>query len=503
MFTDRWPLEEEGVDVGGRFSRGISSVVMCDGRRTGHLGDDCVKPRRLLLNVLHSNRKGTVRVLSGLGAGLASVGGRVRTVLGRRTSSVLLPSTSIPLSGKTTGVLGLYVLRTQIVGDRITSARRMLLTVLGSGSGLTTAILRTGRIGCRRMFRRLSLRPSVDTNVKFARSSSSRRRVGRSHSSRKSNRHRRRTRATSEGPAGSAPILSGFNASVAGTTRRNHLSPIIKHRQRVRHLTRVLDHHGGGGPVLVNRPKIKGSTVIRNLTLHVVRGGISHVLFSGHIITLSVTTIITNAGCHKRFRRHVHSVLGRLRGGPGIVLFVSRVRAVMNTKSTTKSVSTTGVLGPTLTHKRVRYVNTAALSRCQGGVRGSKTLRHHFRGMVMRPAATSRALRVLHGVGSGCRSRRGMGCASTTLRTYIGLASHCVASHGFPSGTVSTLSRTNSHMRLAGIDMPGRVRSRRGLVRRTGGGGGRTIGSRGFRLTTDFHSGRGRLTIRLSIVGGS
>lgn len=479
-------------------------MVACDGRRTGQLEGHCVNPRRLLLNVLHSNKKGTVRVLLGLSVSLGQMGDHLRNFLGSTRSSALLPSTRIPLSPVATGVLGVYVLRTHLLGDTATSARRMLLTVLGSNSGLTTAILRRRQISCRTMFRRLSVGSAgPGTKVKFARSSRrSRRSVGVSHSSHaKKTNSTSTTRTTSEGPSGSAPILSGFNMSVAQTTRRNGLSPIINHRHRVRHLTRVLDHHGGGGPILVNRPKIKGSTVMRNLTLHVIRGGISHVLFRGHIIVLSVTSIITKAGCHNRFRRHVHSVVGRLRGGPGIVLFVSRVRAVMNTNTTTNSVSTTGVLGPTLTHNRVRYVKTAALSRCEGGVRGSNTLRHHFRGIVMRPAATRRALRVLGGVGRGCRSRRGIDCASRTLRTYIGLSTHCVASHGFPSGTVSTLSRTNSHIRLAGVGIPGRVRRRRGLVRRTHDLGTRTMGSRGFRLTTDCHSHRGRLSIHLRRVG--
>lgn len=427
------------------------------------------------------------------------MGGRLRAVIGGGTRGSAACSRGVDFGRGTSGILGLYVLRTGLLEGVTTSSRRVLLTVVGIGSGTTFRILRDGNMACRGVG--LALRPSARTNLKFDRSRSRSRSVHRDPDNGGSGTTRRRTHPTRGGPTGSAPMLSGFNASVAGTTRRKGLSPMINQIGRVRQLTRVLDHHGGGGPVLVNRPKINGSTVIRKLTLQVIRGGMSHVLFSGQIVTLSVATIITNAGCHKRFRRHVHSVLGRLGGGPGVVLFVSRVRAVIKTNSTTNSVSTTGVLGPTLTENRVRYVKTAALSRCHRGVRGSNTLRHQFRGIVMRPAATRRALRVLGGVGSGCRSRRGIGCASTTLRTYIGLASQCVASHGFPSGTVSTLSRTNSHMRLAGVATPGRVRRRRGLVSRVGSLGGRTIELRGFRLTTDCHSGRGRCAGRLSALG--
>lgn len=412
-------------------------------------------------------------------------------------------------------MLHVDVLRSHLFGGGRAKARRLLLTVLGRRFGITTGIL--GRInvachdvcGClvdnanlgrvssfvkRRSTRRFR---KVDSNC----ASSSRSSSSSCSSHQRSPHSSSKTNSTRPGSPGSAPMLSGFNASVAHTTTRGHLSPVIKHRGRVRHLTRVLDHHGGGGPILVNRPNINGSTVIRNLTLHVVRHGISHILFSGHIVDLSVTSVITKAGCHNRFRRHVGTVLGRLSGGPGVVLFVSRVRAVINTNSTSNSVSTTGVLGPTLTHNRVRYVNTAALSRCHGGVRGSKTLRHHFRGIVISPAATRRALRVLRGVGTHCRRRRGIVCAPRTLRTYMGLARHCVDSHGFPSGTVSTLSRTNSHMRVSGVAIPGDVRRLRTGVRTAGARGLTTIGSRGFRLTTDFHSGRHRCLLRLRTTG--
>lgn len=53
--------------VGGGCSGELVSIVRCDHRRTTELRGDCVKPRRLVLKVVHSNRKGTIRTLHRLG----------------------------------------------------------------------------------------------------------------------------------------------------------------------------------------------------------------------------------------------------------------------------------------------------------------------------------------------------------------------------------------------------------------------------------------------------
>lgn len=305
------------------------------------------------------------------------------------------------------------------------------------------------------------------------------------------------------GPAGSgAPCLSGFDCSLAGTTGSNDLSPMMKESGRVAHLVRVLKEEGGGGPMLVNRPNINGDTVMRKLTRVVTGNSRDSLFFGGQMLDLSVANVITNAGCENRFRRHVGNIVGRLRGGPGVVIFVSRVRALVNTNNTRKDVSTTGVVGPTLTHNFVRYVKTAALGRCHGDVRGSNTLRHEFRGVVMRPAATRRALRVLRGVGRGCRRRRGIDCASRTLGTYMGLTSECVRSHSFPSGTVSIVSRTNTRVRVGDTAIPSRLVRTRGGLGTAVTGGRTTITDRGFRVTTALESCRAGRRHSVRVVHG-
>lgn len=247
----------------------------------------------------------------------------------------------------------------------------------------------------------------------------------------------------SSGPRTACSALGGCNRSLIRGTESRGLSPIVKHSRRVHGIVHVLSHGAGGGPILVNRPNMNGATIMRKLTRQVIDKSIPRNLGSGAVFSLSVKTLMTKTGCHNRFRRHLGTILRRIGGdSKGVVLFVSRLRAVIKTNGASNTVSTKGVLGPVLTENRLRYVNTAALSRCHRCVRGSTTLRHHFRPILMSRPAIRSTVSVLEKLGRECRIFRKIGVASDTLITTIALSGECVSSHFLPSGTVSLISRT-------------------------------------------------------------
>lgn len=264
----------------------------------------------------------------------------------------------------------------------------------------------------------------------------------------------------SPGPRTRCRTLRHFNLSLARTTQSNGLSPIVNHSRRVQQIVRILSQHAGGGPIMVNRPNINGATVTRTLTRHVVGNRIPRSLGKQALVSLSVNNLVTKTGCHNRFRRHLHLILGRIASSrKRVVLFVSRLRAIIKTKTARNAVSTNGLLGPVLTQNRLHYVKTAALSRCHGRVRGSTTLRQHFRRICVNRPDTRSAVSVLQKLGRHCRGRRNIGVTSDTLITTTILSSHCVTSHFLPSGTVSLISRTTTGLGVRVASGPTRLRS--------------------------------------------
>lgn len=230
-------------------------------------------------------------------------------------------------------------------------------------------------------------------------------------------------------------------------------------------MVRVLSEEAGGGPYLVNRPNMNGATVTRKLTLHVTTKGIPRELGGGRVRLLSLASLITNARFENRFRDEVGKLISRVGRGNGVVLFVSRIRDLINANSGRNAVGTTGVLGPTLSENRIRIVNTAAFGRCEGCVRGSSTLREEFRPMGINRPAVTRSVSIVTNMGNCCRTRRHMVISSSVIHGAIILSRECVASHFLPSGTVSLLSRDYTYTTLHGGD----VRHRSGLRSRERG----------------------------------
>ncbi len=284
-------------------------------------------------------------------------------------------------------------------------------------------------------------------------------------------------------------------AGLARGTRGNRVSIVVNHSGRLCHAVRVLSHHSGGGPYLVNRPNINGATVTRKLTLRVTEKRTPTHLLSGRVRLLSLAKLITNARFEKRFRDHMGNLMDRIGRTNGVVLFVSRVRGLINTNSSTRnSVGTTGVLGPTLSHNRVRIVNTAAFGRCEGCVRGSTTLRQEFRPMAIRRPSLTRARGVLVNIGKCCRNFRGMAVPSDVIGGTMVLSRECIASECLPSGTVSLLSRTYTYTDLTGAT----------ISRLCGTGGGITRCSvvlRGLRTSIRGPSCRGRTLTEIRLRG--
>ncbi len=444
----------------GNFATGTGRTL---GRTVGStrlLNRACINDRRLLLKLLHINNNITSTILAGCNIATRGIRTLVHSRVNYNAHAGLSPSFFAPHTGR---IVRLSVSDGVGSNGRLINDRRLLLKVLNRNSGFTVHFLGSLSISITGLAHRL-LRT---TNIS----------VGAGPRG-----------GVRDGGGSGAPALTGCKHSLARSTGGKGVSPIVKHRDRIRHIVRVLYHHAGGGPYLINRPNINGATVVRKLTRRVYSNGIPRVLRSGQVFDLSLANVITNAGCHNSFRRQVGTIVSRIAGSRGVILFVSRVRAVVNTNSTRKSASTTGVLGPSLTHNRFRLVNTAALARCHGGVRGSSTLRHHFRPMAMgRPSRRSDVL-VLGNVHSGCRTRRGIAVASRTVATTIGLSSHCVASHFLPSGTVSLVSRTSSGMELSTSVIPRGVGRLRRALLDARSRGRRTVDSRDFRGTTGLHS---------------
>lgn len=416
-----------------------------------------VRATRVLCKIVGMNRGIAGFVFRGLKLGKR----RVSLMLSGRVSSFPGISNKRPCLDERTGRIFRGTARCSgRVNSRFISLRRLLLTLLAMGDAIS-AVLGSTKVA------RGRLHNTVD------------RLEGKRGIASRSDRSGCRS-------------LRGCTVGLGRTTHDNGLSPIVKHSRRVQQMLRVLDQHAGGGPVLVNRPNANGATVIRKLTRHVLQNSIPRGLGGGRMCSLSVNTLITKTGCGKRFRRQLGSMIGRIGGSRnGVVLFVSRVRALMKTKGKRNTVSTTGVLGPTLTHKRLHSVNTAALSRCRGCFRGSGTLRHHFRVMRMSRPSGLDAVSVLHKLGRQCRGRRRMHVGSSTVVTTMRLDDQCVASHFLPSGTVSLVSRTTTglHVRISSIPRKlsrvsqgvGRLRVRQ-----------RTVGQRGSR--PGLRAVNGRLT---------
>lgn len=448
----------------------------CTTGTTGRVGRPCVKARRLLLTLERRCAKITKRMLTGDKM-------RSRGVLGL-VSRLVAPTRRRPTTGK--GELRRDPeLRCLLRGDtgrygelhaaRV-KARRLLLTVVHSISYITTGVLVALGIGLRGLFRDVVGTTKVSPGV-------CRRRLRRSG-------HKDNT------------VVRRCYASLARHTTRKGVSPIIKEGRRVCHLVRVLDQEAGGGPYLIKRPKINGATVVRNLTREVTSNIIPRGVGSGGVCDLSLPKLVTNSGCHNRFRRHVGNLVSRMRTYKGMVLFLSRVRAVVNTKNTRKTVSTSDVLGPSLTENRVRLVNTAAVTRCQGCVRGSTTLRQEFRPIAVRRPARRRYIRVLGNLGRGCRTRRGIIVRRRTLRSTMRLSRHCVASQGLPSGTVSILSRTYSGMDLGKCRIPRGLGRLRRTIGRLTSRGRRDVRQKSFTRTSLVRGRRSTIRGGLSSIGG-
>lgn len=306
------------------------------------------------------------------------------------------------------------------------------------------------------------------------------------------------------GNEGSSPhgFLGGCYGGLATGTGHNRVSTVVNERGRVSHTVRVLYHEAGGGPYLVNRPKMKGATITRNLTVGVTGNRIPTGLTSGRVCLLSLATLITNARFENRFRNEVGNLISRIGDRKGVVLFVSRIRGLINAKSDRNAVGTTGVLGPTLSENRVRIVNTAAFGRCEGCVRGSTTLRHHFRPVGVRRPSIRSTCEVLLNVGTCCRGCRGIRVDSDLICGTMAVSRECVASECLPSGTVSLLSRTYAYTGLHG---PTVSRCRLGLGR--GGSLLREVStlsrpspSRGRRVSCRLVSGLGTRAVGLSKI---
>lgn len=485
LFREGWTigaLSAEGnssfVCRFGNFARGTGGTLGLTVRDTRRVHRGCINARRVLCKLMGRNDNITTATLgrykmarSTLHRGLRSVGNAVSLIR-------LAPSSFAPHAGE---ILETTIVVSSGANCACMNARRLLLTVLSRDSDCTITFLRRLNMSIRELTR------TISGNV-------------RNNTSRNFNNFR--GRSTPGNSRGNNSTLSGFNESLARTTGGNRVSPMVNERGRVREIVRVLSHHAGGGPILVNRPNMNGATITRKLTLRVTGNGIPRVLGSGQIIDLSLANVMTNTGCENSFRREVGTTVSRIGGSGGAVLFVSRLRAVINTNTTRNDTSTTGVLGPSLTENSFRIVNTAALGRCEGCVRGSTTLRHHFRPMGINRPAPRRTMRVLGNLHSDCRTRRGIGVASRTVGTTMALSSECVTSHCLPSGTVSLVSRNTSGMELTSLASPsgmGRLRSR---VTSCRGRGTDTVGRRSFRETTQLHSRRGRLRAGLSSTGG-
>lgn len=432
-------------------------------RRTmGLIGDQkrrTVRPIRVVRKIVGMNRGIAGFVFRGLNVGKR----RMTIIISGRVSSLPGISNNRPCLDHRTGSMLRGTARCSgRVNSRFISLRRVLLTLLAMGDAMS-AVLGSTKVA------RGRLHGTVD------------RLEGKRGMASRSDRSACRS-------------LRGCTVGLGRTTHDNGLSPMVKHSRRVQQMLRVLDQEAGGGPVLVNRPNANGATVIRKLTRHVLQKSMPRGLGGGRICSLSVNTLITNTGCGNRFRRHLGSMIGRIGGSRNsVVLFVSRVRALMNTKGNRNTVSTTGVLGPTLTHNRLHSVNTAALSRCRGCFRGSGTLRHHFRVMRMSRPSGLDAVSVLHKLGRHCRGRRRIHVGSSTVVTTIRLDDHCVASHFLPSGTVSLVSRTTTGLQVRMSSMPrrlsrvshgvGRLRVRHRTVGHRGSGPGlRVVNGRLTRL---------------------
>lgn len=403
---------------------------------------------------------------------LSTAHGRIRRVVNGNGTT---PGKRVPFAPRTGRILRFSLHRTLRLNRDCVNARRVLLNLVHRNRNINARIL----VGVS-----ISLNRLHDTAVSVVHN-------GSNANANSNGNSLTGTNNIASGRGGSnSTVLSRFNHGLATRTTRNGLSPIVNHAGRVRHIVIILSHHAGGGPILVNRPNINGATIIRNLTRGVRTNSIPRALGNGRICSLSLNSVITNSHCHNSFRRHLGGILGRVGAHNSVILFVSRVRAVINTNSTSNTLNTSSVLGPVLTHNRLRAVNTAAASRCHGCVRGSTTLRHHFRPVRIRRPAVTRAVRVLGNLHSHCRGRRRIAVASNTLRSTTRLSDQCVRSHGLPSGTVSLVSRTNTHLHVGHLATPPRLgRLSRGVTGVTTSGS-RTVGNRSFRGTTRLHSGR-------------
>lgn len=455
------------LGVSRLFARGTDRMLLLTARRTRGFGRRSVKARRVLLKLIQRRRNVTKGILHNCSVSRRKIHRRVIRLANFNRVGTRSFGTPLPFSPQTGGIVVCTAGRTRGLKIPLMKARRLLLNLLGR------RVLTIGVVGGLRVSPGL-LHGSLCRGLNVGRP------AGPSvHSTGGASGIRRK-----------APALSSLTHGLARLTHRGQVSPVIKHSGRIHHVVRVISHEAGGGPILMKRPKINGATVIRNLTRGVMTNSIPSALTGGHVVVLSVNSLMTNAGCHNRFRREVGGVVSRVCGSNGIVLFVSRLRALVNTNKTRKTVSTSGVLGPTLTENRLRAVNTAALSRCRGCVRGSTTLREHFTPVRVSRPAPRRSIRVVHNLHSHCRRRRNIRVASRTLGTTIRLSIHCVASEQLPSGTVSLVSRstTGIHLSIARKSAP--VKGLRVRVTGLSGSGRRTVLGRSFSGTTHVHGHR-------------
>ncbi len=465
MFVD----ERKGpVCQFGQFARGTGATLGLTVRTTKRVKRACVNARRVILKLLQRNANITTIILTTQNIATMTCTG---TVLTTRSSNMPIPLSPRSLAPQNGTTVRLTLASTTLSNRQCTNARRVLTTVLQSSADITMQLL------AHLNKQPVSLLNSLGQTIAPPATPSV------NHKRAKENNH--------------APLLRRCKQSLAHVTQTKQLSPIVKQRARLRQILRVLYHHAGGGPYLVKRPKIKGATIIRNLTRHVTTSRIPRVLQKGQLIALSLANVITNAGCHNSFRRQMGGTIIRIRGTKSILLFVSRLRGLVNANTTRKTISTTGVLGPILTQKRLRLVKTAALARCHQRVRGSTTLRHHFRPIAIKRPATRRAVTVLQKLQSGCRTRRHVGVDSRTLSTTITLSGQCVPSHFLPSGTVSLVSRTTSHLQLAARTTPSSIGRLRDRTTQLSTRGQTTVRRRSFRLTTHLQSRRHHLNNRL------
>ena len=192
------------------------------------------------------------------------------------------------------------------------------------------------------------------------------------------------------------PYIDRFCLDLTQQAREGKLRPLIRRRDELLQVIRILLRISKSNPVLIGEAGVGKTAIVHGLAQRIAKGNIYPELRGVRVVELNLSSLVAGTRYRGEFEERLEGIISELRGSSDVIIFIDEIHTVVGAGGAEGALDAASILKPTLANGEIRCIGATTVAEYRRWIEKDPALERRFQTVMVNEPSEEETLEIIH-----------------------------------------------------------------------------------------------------------